>query len=248
MKKLAIIDWGIGGIGIYRLIKERLGGGGIVYFSDTGTTPYGKLSRRYLAARLDAVIDLLKQSGVSRIVIGCNAASTAIDDLADHGLSVDGVIKPAIAMAARLAPSKLAVIGGRRTVVSGVYRDGFAEVGIKVRQRIAQPLSAFIESGDTSSEELKAAAKPILAPIRGSSHILLACTHYPAIAQLIAEFVSPQTVLIDPAEEVVRSLRDINFSDGDCDTFFTTGDPQAMKRSAQNAFGVTIETVTKVSV
>ena len=45
MKRLAIIDWGIGGVSIYKLIKERLGQIPVTYFSDTGVTPYGKVTR-----------------------------------------------------------------------------------------------------------------------------------------------------------------------------------------------------------
>ena len=57
--KLAIVDWGIGGISIYKLVKERLGDVGVVYFSDTGAMPYGKMSRRELTSRLNAVLKAL---------------------------------------------------------------------------------------------------------------------------------------------------------------------------------------------
>jgi glutamate racemase len=53
---LGMIDWGIGGISVYKLLKERLGDVPVVYLSDTGVTPYGKMARVELARRLDAVI------------------------------------------------------------------------------------------------------------------------------------------------------------------------------------------------
>lgn len=241
---IGIIDWGIGGVSIYRLIKERMPGAGILYFSDTGATPYGKMGRRELAGRLDSVIEFLKSQGMTRLVIGCNAASTAIIDLRDHGISVDGVIEPAVEAASRLKPSRLGVIGGRRTVVSGVYRRAFAAKGIDIDQRIAQPLSGMIESGDTSSEALRREAKRILSPLKNSSHVLLACTHYPAIETVLREYVSPSTNFIDPAAAVVKRLGKIS-STGE-ERFFTTGDARQMKRSAQLAFGVEIASVEKV--
>ena len=75
---LGIIDWGIGGISVYKLIKERRPDVPVVYFSDTGVTPYGKMSRTELTRRLNSVIGFLKTKGVTHLVIGCNAASTAI--------------------------------------------------------------------------------------------------------------------------------------------------------------------------
>ena len=90
---LGIIDWGIGGIGVYKALKERLGDLPVVYFSDTGTTPYGKMSKRELNGRLDQVIAFLKAQGAANIVIACNAASTAIPYLDKTGVSIEGVIE-----------------------------------------------------------------------------------------------------------------------------------------------------------
>lgn len=246
MKQLGIIDWGIGGVSIYKLIKKDIGDVPITYFSDAGVTPYGKMSRRELVARLKSVIEFLKSRGVTHIIIGCNAASTAIPLLKNLRLPVEGVIEPAVTMTVQLKPSKLGLIGGRRTVVSGVYRRAFASRGIHVTQRIAQPLSGLIESGDTDSERLQTTARQILKPLRNCSHILLACTHYPAITDMLRQFVSPRTQFVDPAGEVVKIVKRWKLlGDGD-DEFLTSGDAMAMKRAAGNAFDVKIEKVSRV--
>ncbi len=245
---LGIIDWGIGGISIHKLIKERMPKAAILYFSDTGATPYGKMQRRELAARLDAVVEFLKSHGMTRLVIGCNAASTAIPDLADHGIKIDGVIVPAVEATSKLNPSKLGVIGGRRTIVSGVYRNAFASKGINVSQRIAQPLSGLIESGDTSSDLLRAEAKRILSPLKNCSHILLACTHYPAIESVLRDFVSKDTKFVDPAAAVVKKLGKLSETSDKSDRFFTTGDAKQMKRSAKLAFGVDLTRIESVKL
>src|SRR5215204_1238934 len=97
-QKLGILDWGIGGVSVYKLVKERLGDVSIVYFSDTGATPYGKMARSELVERLNAVIDFLKTKGVTHLVIGCNAASTAIPDLSRGDVKIEGVIESAVEM------------------------------------------------------------------------------------------------------------------------------------------------------
>lgn len=248
MKRLGIIDWGIGGVSIHALVKKEIGDVPVTYFSDTGVTPYGRMSRRELVARLNAVIEFLIGRGVTHIVIGCNAASTAIAHLKDHGIPVRGVIEPAIAMTVKLKPEKLGLIGGRRTVVSGCYQRGFRKQGLAVRQRIAQPLSGLIESGDTTSESLQTAVKQILTPIENSSHILLACTHYPAITSVMRRYVSPRTEFIDPAGEVVKIVKHWKLTLSGEDEFLTSGGVAAMKRAAKNAFGVTMRRVTKVNL
>ncbi|HMQ03856.1 MAG TPA: aspartate/glutamate racemase family protein [Pyrinomonadaceae bacterium] len=245
---LGIIDWGIGGIGVHKLIKERRPEISAVYISDTGATPYGKMSRAELVARLALIIRFLKSKGVTHLVIGCNAASTAIPFLDPQGLKIEGVIDAAVEMTARLKPKRLALIGGRRTVVSGVYRKAFARRGIEVEQRIAQPLSGLIESGDTSSEKLRGECSRILSPIRSCSHILLACTHYPAISEVIREYVSATTVLIDPAAALAAKASKWKLPCNGYDLFFTTGDAGQMKASALAAFKCDIGRVRIVNL
>jgi glutamate racemase len=247
--KLGIIDWGIGGISIYRLVKEHQPDLSVVYFSDTGTTPYGKMERKELAARLDVVNDFLKEKGVTHLIIGCNAASTAIADLADHGIKIEGVIEAAVQVALRSKPTRLGLIGGRRTVVSGIYRRAFAAQGIRLEQRVAQPLSGLIESGDVSSDKLRFEAKRILSPLKESSHVLLACTHYPAIENVLREFVSGGTRFIDPAKAVAERVAKWKLEPGGGgDRFYTTGDAEQMKSSARLAFGVKIPKVNKIKI
>ncbi len=245
-KRLGIIDWGIGGVSVYRLVREQLGEVPVTYFSDTGVTPYGKMSRSELVARLNSVIRSLQSQGVTHIAIGCNAASTAIPFLGGHDIPIEGVILPAVEMTARLKPAKLGLIGGRRTVVSGVYRTAFADKNIAVRQRIAQPLSAAIESGDISSDNLRAAAKRIITPLRNCSHILLACTHYPAITPMLQTLVSAGTQFIDPAAELVRKIARWKIVAGGDTEFLTSGNAKQMITAAEKAFGVKIPTATVV--
>jgi len=245
---LGIIDWGIGGISVYNHVKTHFPKTPVMYFSDTGFTPYGKTSKSELVERLNAVVVYLKSKGVNHLVIGCNAASTAIPFLDNNGVMIEGVIESAVELASSLKPKKLGLIGGRRTVLSGVYRKKFAERGIKLFPRIAQPLSALIESGDISSPKLHAEAAKILQPIKNCSHLLLACTHYPAISEVIKTIVSPKTVLIDPAEELIKKIAVWDLPANGKDVFMTSGDSEQMKISAFNAFGTKIGNIEKIGI
>lgn len=244
--KIGIIDWGIGGISVYQRLRARFENAAFVYFSDTGATPYGRMKRADLAARLNRVIDFLVDREVTHVVIGCNAASTAIRDLHRTDVVIEGIIESAVDMTAKLRPPRLAVIGGRRTVASGIYRRKFEARGVRISQRVAQPLSALIESGDTSSETLRRECRKILAPIRNSSHILLACTHYPAISAVIQEFVAGGCVLLDPSAALAERIGHWQVSRHGLDEFITTGDADSMKTAAFNAFGAKIATVKKL--
>ncbi len=245
--RLGILDWGIGGISVLKALKGIRPDISATYFSDTGAVPYGKMSRAELVSRLNSVIAYLAGLGVTHLAVGCNAASTAIPYLGENGVEIEGVIEPAVALAAAAKPERLGLIGGRRTVVSGVYRNAFAELGISVRQRIAQPLSAMIEAGDVSSKTLRDECHQILSPIRNCSHILLACTHYPAIADVMKEIVSSQTTLLDPAASLARRVSKWPITAGGKDQFLTTGSTEQMRVSAFKAFGFMIDNAQFIS-
>ena len=246
--QLGIIDWGIGGVSIYNLIKCRLGNIPVIYFSDTGVTPYGRMSRRELVSRLNGVLGFLRSRGVTHLIVGCNAASTVLPFLNVDQTTVQGVIESAIRVTESMNPTRLALIGGRRTVLSGVYRRGFAARGIPVTQRIAQPLSALIESGDVSSVALRRECKRILSPLKNCSHLLLACTHYPAIIPLLKDFVSDDTVFIDPAGELVNTIKRWQLPAGGAGIFLTSGDPVKMKNAAFKAFGTRIKRIERARI
>ena len=160
--------------------------------------------------------------------------------MVDHHIPVEGVIGPAVSQTLRLNPRRLGLIGGRRTVLSGVYRKAFAAHGIKLKQRIAQPLSGLIESGDVASVKLRGEAARILGPLRTCSHILLACTHYPAITPMLKTLVSGSTEFIDPAAELIQTVARWDIAPGGKTQFLTTGDPRQMRCAAKKAFGVDI--------
>lgn len=246
--RLGIIDWGIGGVSIYRLIKSQLRGVPVLYFSDTGVTPYGRMSRNELVSRVNLVITFLQSKGVTHLVVGCNAASTVLPFLNVAGMKVEGVIETAVRLTQTLRPARLALLGGRRTVLSGIYRRAFAERGITVTQRIAQPLSALIESGDVSSMKLREQCRSILSPVKKCSHLLLACTHYAAIIPVLREFASEDMFVINPAPELVNRIKRWKLPTGGTDLFYTTGEPENMRKSAWNAYGVRIRMVRKVTL
>ncbi|HST61993.1 MAG TPA: aspartate/glutamate racemase family protein, partial [Longimicrobium sp.] len=167
--RLAVLDWGIGGLGFLALFAARHPDAGAVYLSDAGFTPYGKVPRRALAARVDGILRHLRDAhGVDHAVLACNAASTVLPDLTAprEGVAVAGVIAPAVHALAGMRPARVGVIGGGRTIRSGAYGRGLRAAGHDVRQRVAQPLSAHVEAGRLEGDAVRGDVARILAPLR----------------------------------------------------------------------------------
>ena len=237
MERLGFLDWGIGGIGIFHAFRQRRPEVPVLYWSDTGATPYGRLPAAALTARVRRVLRAMAGQGVTHAVIACNAASTILPELGEVGIPVMGVIEPAIAMVTPALEGVLGVVGGARTIRSGLYRRALATPRRQVIQRIAQPLSAHIEAGRVGTPAFERDLGRILAPLAGADAILLACTHYPSAREAFRR-LAPRASLLDPAEAVVETLiARWRLPRGRGDLFVTTGLPGEMRRAARTAWG-----------
>ena len=244
--RLAVMDWGVGGLSVMNELARRLPKTSMLYFSDSGTTPYGKVPRAALRARVrEVILSLEREYGTKHVVVACNAASTVLPSL-DHellqrGIHVMGVIEPGIALAKKSGCRNLGIIGGRRTILSRRFTNALSSRSVKAVGRIAQPLSALIERGELDSELMLSTLRQILRPLRNCDGLLLACTHYAAVKELIGALL-PNCKVLDPAaytsELVVRAWgRELKAANSAPSMFLTTGDARAMKHAALKAFG-----------
>jgi len=246
---VAIIDYGIGGLGLYKMIREEFHDLPVLYFSDSGEIPYGKLSKTVLRSRLEKVFAYLEGRGVGHIIVACHSASSVV--LPGHK-NVTGLRKQTVRAVTKRKPSFVGIIGGGRTIRSGYYRTELNKAGIKTSQRIAQQLSILVERGEVDTPAVHAAVSKIVRPLAGCKTILLACTHYPVLSDVILQHATPGTKLIDPAKELYSSvhgyLKSAGKSQRGVTEFLTTGNTKLMIEAAGKAFGVRIPRATRVVV
>lgn len=246
--RLGILDWGIGGLDLYRRLRATGSRRDVLYWSDAGAPPYGTLPGPVLTERVATVIERLADDGCAQVVVACNAASTVLSDaalahrVAARGCEVVGVIAPAIAAVRRRALPEVAVIGGRRTIESRAYAEPLEAAGVRVAQRVAQPLSALIERGLTDGPEVQACLREVLGPLRDAEHLVVACTHYVAALPAIRSWLPQLRSVVDPAEETlewVRARWGLHGGEGR-ERFVTTGSADATQQAARLAFGLSI--------
>ncbi|MEE6167046.1 MULTISPECIES: glutamate racemase [unclassified Mycolicibacterium] len=237
---LGIVDWGVGGVGLVRALDHLAPGLPVLYWSDTGVTPYGRMHTGELAARLTAVVTELARRGATEVVLACNAASTVTARLRSVPIPVEGIIGHGVASVPDGIGGPIGVVGGRRTIASGCYRRGLARPDRAVLSRVAQPLSAHIEAGRLGSPQFLADLRSIVAPLRHVQALVLACTHYPAASPWFSDVLG-DVVLLDPAERFAAAVAQrhpqARGSTGlAARTYLTTGDPDAMRRGAATAW------------
>jgi len=240
---IGIMDWGIGGLTVYKAMCARGLTTDVSYFSDSGTTPYGKQSKAGLRERFSHIAEFFRQRAVVHVLVACHSASSALDpDLGNGvesigGVSFQSIIPAAVRISCRSKCRTLGVIGGERTIQSGVYEHALAAAGKQLSFCSAQPLSAFVESGELSSPAVDAEVRRVLDRLGPIDALLIACTHYPALTPVFTR-ISPALELLDPGDEMTASLHEEGSKRFE---FFTTGDRGASARAARLAFGIEID-------
>ncbi len=254
-RPIGIFDSGLGGLTVFRAIRERLPAESLVYFGDTARVPYGTKSAETVTRFAREIVEFLVACDVKAVVAACNSASAlALNALtAEYELPIIGVIEPGAELAVERARPRvrgderraarlptIGVIGTRATIASGAYERAIAafDPDATVVAQACPLFVSLVEEGWTDRPAARLIADEYLAPLRGRvDALVLGCTHYPLLAPLIAELMGPHVAVIDSAEAcalaVARLLdeRGLRAPDG------ARGDEQFYVSDAPELFG-----------
>ena len=247
-RPIGVFDSGVGGLTVVRGIMDQLPHEPILYVGDTARFPYGpkpvELIRRYALE----IADYLVQRDVKMLVVACNSIEvSAIDHIASRaGIPVVGVIDPGTRTAVHVTRNgRVGLIGTEATVTSGAYDRAVAATGVPVmlRSRACPVFVEHVERGDTTSDELRRAARGYLSPLMadGIDTLIMGCTHYPLLSGLLQLELDPDVALVSSAEETAKDVYSglvagrllVDDHDGHArHEFLATGDPDAFERVA----------------
>jgi glutamate racemase len=209
---IGVFDSGVGGLSVLRAIRRALPQESLVYVADSAHIPYGERSPDYIDARVKVMAEFLLAQGVKAIVIACNTATVvAVQNLRAWCPVPVVAIEPAIKPATQQTRSGVVgVIGTSRTLASPNVARLCATYGanVDIHLQACPGLVEMVEDGALMADGTRALLTSYLKPMldAGADILVLGCTHYPFLTQLIGEIVGPGVHLIDPADAVAREL------------------------------------------
>lgn len=259
---IGIFDSGVGGLTVYRALHDRLPNERFVYLGDTARVPYGTKSLETVERYAIENSLFLASIGVKVLVVACNTASAlALPKIRERtGIDVVGVIGPGARKAVELtrerSQPKIGVIATEATVGSDAYGEAIRRSSGSARVvQAACPLFVPLaeENWIQEPETFAIAAKHLKPIIQFQPDVLvLGCTHYPILRDVIQRSVGESVKLIDSgeaaAEEVasllgVRELASTKTIDGprslcdDLDHFYVTDAAERFARVAERFLG-----------
>ena len=212
-RPLGVFDSGIGGLTVVRELLRLLPDEELVYYGDVARLPYGNKSPETITRFSREIIDFLVARDVKAIVVACNTASAlALPELEGTlPVPVVGVIESgARAAAEKSQTGKVGVIATASTVRSGAYTRALhaRRADLDVSERACPLFVPLVEEGWIDHEVTHAVAREYLAPLEhhGLDTLILGCTHYPLLKQVIGEVMGDGVRLVDSGEETARTV------------------------------------------
>lgn len=214
-RPLLLFDSGVGGLSVLSHVREALPQASIVYVADNAGYPYGTKSEAEITARVPAILGRLVERFSPRIVvIPCNTASTiALPHIrAALDLPVVGTV-PAIKPAALASKTRVIGVLGTEATVRQPYVDRLsAEFAsdCKVLRYGSAELVDIAEAKLRGTPPDPVAMSRIMQGLFGLpsgeqiDQLVLACTHFPLLAEEIAAASPPAVSLVDSGEGIAR--------------------------------------------
>ncbi len=211
---IGIFDSGAGGLSVWREIVRELPHEDTVYFADQVHMPYGPRPEEELRRYCVAITRFLLTQDCKAIVVACNTASAA----ALKHLREAFPLLPSIGMEPAVKPAagatRSGVVGIMATPATFQGRLFRATAGrhassVKLVSQICDGLAEQVERGELDSPATEALLRRYLSPMlaAGADTVVLACSHYPFLIELIRHIAGSGVQVIDPAPAIARHLR-----------------------------------------
>ncbi len=245
---IGIFDSGVGGLTVLKTLREALPGRDFLYVGDTARVPYGRKPREMVEQFAWEITGFLLEKHADAVVIACNTASAAsLPRLAEETpVPVWGVVDPGVNTACKLTRTgHVGVIGTRGTIDSGAYQNRLRARGLDVWARACPLFVHLVEEGLADSAEAELLAHHYLDDRPPVDALILGCTHYPLLENVIRRVVGEQTAIVSSAQAIAAMVRETlgaaPVSPGHRPgtvTHYVTGDAASYRHTAERIGGV----------
>lgn len=258
---IGIFDSGLGGLTAVKEMIKLSPCEELVYFGDTGRVPYGGRSSATITKYACQDAAFLMSKKVDAIVVACGTVSTTSLSYLKEILPIPviGVVEPSAEAAVKATKNgKIAVIGTAATIRSGAFEKAITDLMPKA-EIITQACPLFVplvENGFVRSdcEITRLAAEHYLNKIKesGADTLVLGCTHYPIIAEIISKVLPGVTLINSGAEAAKRAIEMLGKNNSEKEgsvSYYVSDDPTMFRSNASLFLGKEINgTVEKINI
>jgi glutamate racemase len=244
---IAVFDSGVGGLTVLHECLVSLPEEDYLYLGDDARFPYGARSSGELRGHVEQVTRYLLERGAKLLVVACNSAASAGQEVAreiatEAGIEVVAVIRPEAEVAAALTGNgQVGVLATPATVRSGAYLRALAEEhrALTVTEVEAPDLAAVIQRGFPFDESVVEMVRSYCDPLKRAEvdTVILGCTHYPLVAPMLQRVLGRDVRLVTAGHAIAATAQRVLEGSGLAKSgneegtyrFLCTGDPDSFR-------------------
>lgn len=209
--KIGVFDSGVGGLSVVKAIEKEIPTVEVIFRNDAVHVPYGQRSIEEIYEFTKPIIQSLVDDGCDVIVIACNTVTTNLisklrEDFKLPLVGMEPMVKPA-SLASKTGV--IAVCATRRTLESARYewlKDNYAK-GIQVLEPDCSDWALMVESNQVDRKKVETTVNEICD--QKGDVIVLGCTHYHWIEQIIKDCVAGRATVLQPETPVITQLKSV---------------------------------------
>ncbi len=220
---IGVFDSGYGGLTILNEIRKALPQYDYIYLGDNARAPYGSRSFDIVYRFTLEAVKYLFEQGCHLVILGCNTASAkALRSIQQNDLPgiapsrrVLGVIRPTVEKIGSITTSgNIGIIGTPGTIRSESYNIEINKLYPQFRTYTqACPMwAALVENGEANTEGaeyfVRRDLERLMAQQPAIDTIILGCTHYPLLLDVIKRHVPAGVTVLPQGAIVAESLAD----------------------------------------
>jgi glutamate racemase len=257
---IGVFDSGIGGLTVVKAILDLLPNEPLIYLGDSARMPYGTKSAEAVCRYSFENAEFLVTRGVKLLVVACNTSSAvALEGLRErYEVPVVGVIEPGAGAAAAVTRNgKIGIIGTEATIRSGCYTRALRRIrpDCEIYTRACPLFVPLAEEGWIDNEVARSTADLYLSSMRksGIDTLVLGCTHYPLLTEVIQDTMGSGVILVDSARATANAVRDAIEGQGlsagrtaTAASFFVTDSPDRFVKVGSRFLGGSIDSAVQV--
>ena len=260
---IGIFDSGIGGLTVVKKILSMLPNEKIIYFGDTARVPYGSKSNSTVIEYANQDAKFLYKKNVKLIIVACNTASSvALDNLREQfDIPIIGMIEPGSKYALKKTKTgKIGVIGTHSTINNQAYSKKLKQLNndVEVFEKACPLFVPLAEEGWIDHKATELIAEEYLEELikKEIDTLVLGCTHYPVLTEIIQKVMGEEVTLIDSgtaaALEVEDYLNGIGLRNDSNQIgehqYYVSDVPAKFKTIAERFLGTTLDHIEKIDI
>lgn len=242
---IGFFDSGVGGVTVFEQVKRLLPDENYIYFGDTKNMPYGEKTPEQLLEFADNIFKFFEKNSAKAVVMACNTTSAIVYEKLknNYNFEIFPIIQSVAKQLSELNLNRIGVFATPATINSHCYKREIQKHNphMDVVEIACPKWVKIVENGEEKTEfgEISVREKMIEMLDFAPEKIVLGCTHYPYLIDVLENF-APRNLFINPSVEFAKIIKNdlaeknlLNKSGlNGSEKFYVSANPEKFKMAA----------------